>query len=241
MSLKDTLNQAAKLAENLLEQVKSSFPEAAGIVAVDIEERMARAREAIVSGAQDIEGGVSKVVYAAAEALVAGGTMVTTPMPEAWPFPTAAAMAKKQKSDVFQLFRHVRDGYVDENGKTVIVPAGGVTFYVEVEHRVDGSHFNFATAVQEPCRNFKYKLGRNVAKGRYDAGQVISAEYDTTKSLVQNISHVLDEIFMDQLRKPEVIAQLSGVKIDIGMLMMARNMVHAYTQSLPREYPGDPK
>lgn len=140
--------------------------------------------------------------------------------------------------DKVRLFRHVRDGKV-EDGKATISPSGGLSFYIEVnypEHEI-----TFATCVQSLGQNFQYRLGRNVSKGRFEHGQTLTGPYFADKSLIENVLLVLQDVNSAAIQHPEVYKMLVETKIDSNMLILAANMLESFTESLPREQPGDPK
>jgi hypothetical protein len=144
----------------------------------------------------------------------------------------------ESKPDQVRVFRHVRDGTVAPTG-AVIAPSGGLTFYIEIDY--PQKQITFATCVQSMGQNFQYRLGRNVSKGRFEHGQTVSGPYDANKSLIQNVQDVLDDVNQSAILRPEVYQMLIATKIDPAMVQLAGLMLRTFTESLPREVPGDPK
>jgi hypothetical protein len=239
MSFKDKLAQAATLAEGLLDSVKKAFPEAAAEVA-----------ENTTGLLEEMKTELTEVVQVTKER----ADFILESVQKAWPFPTSTgrqfgedmtepeapvAAAAKAPLDHFQLFRHVRDGSVVE-GRGITSPHGGLSFYIDVKHKPEPV-IEFATCVQGLDRNFQYRLGRNVSRGRFVAGQTITAKYDPNLSLLSNIQAALDDVSARATTDLGFRKAMLELKVDPVMVQTASNMLRVFMESLPREYPGDPK
>jgi hypothetical protein len=211
MSYQDQLKKIVPIAEDLLETVSKLFTKAA---------------EEVNSPEYDLAGKMEKAKAAVLAASMEDAINTYT-------------KTDKPLQNEFQLFRHVRDGKVDEAGNRQIASGGGLTFFIDVKHLPE-PEIMFGLSVQEPGKNFRRRLGCNESKGRFDAGQHITVPYDTSESLLQNIQKGMETIVLLSSVDQDIKPQLDEAKIGYTTFVKATNMLREYTESLPRQSPGDP-
>ena len=126
-------------------------------------------------------------------------------------------------NDQFYLFRHVRNGKVND-GDATISNLGGVSLYIFVD-QLDAK-LTFSVAVNGDKENFNKLVATNITRGRFNAGQVVAGDYDRTKSLVDNCITLLQQsIDYDGLL---------GDPVPLALRAAALQRLKSYTKRLPR-------